>query len=159
MPLPVIAPDDIAPQRRHWYRSTRVLSAVIALAVVAIAVSVVLLFSRNTDAGPGKPKVDSTGTSSAPAPTSAAPAPSATVMSPPVLPLPPPPPEAPPNAAGTVARDYPQYPRQTAPSPQQQMPLIDVTRAPFSATPPTPQSPQYNQGDGQRAPRHGCCGF
>lgn len=155
LPLPIAAPGVAAPPRRPWFRSTRVLSAAIALAAVAIAVSVVLLFSGNPDAGPGQSKVDSTSTSSAPSPPSVVLAPSAATM-----PTAPPPPEAPPpppETAGTVVPQYPQYPRarQSAPSPEQQMPQINVTRTPFSATPPPPQSPQYNQGDGQRAPRRG----
>jgi hypothetical protein len=166
LPPPAAAQPLIAAPRGHWYQSPRAISAAIALAVVAIAVSAVLLFTGTRDSGAGRPAVGVTSTPSAPPPTSAVPAPSAAApqseppAGPALPPAPPPPPDEPANTAGAAQPQSPQYPpRQSAPAPEQQGPQVDVTRAPFSATPPPPRSPQYNQGDGQRAPHRGCCGF
>jgi hypothetical protein len=148
-------------QLRHWYNSKRGAVGVIAAAVLAVAVTVVLLVFRNGDEGREGSTTDSpvASTTAAPAPASAAPSPP-TVVSPPALPPPPPPPsDSPSNPTPVITQPY--TPPSDTDSAQARMPEIGVTRtpatrAPFSASPSPLPPPQYNQGDGRRAP---CCRF
>jgi hypothetical protein len=140
-----------------WYRSRRLLGAAAAVAAVALVVTGVVLFTRGSAGGveESTPVPSSNPTTASPAPSSPAPALSPEIAPPPPPPLPPPPPSA---DQITVAptRGY-TPPRRSAPS-QSDMPEIGVTRtpvtrAPFSATPPPPRTPDRNSstpGDGRR---------
>jgi hypothetical protein len=142
---------------RPWYRSKRVLTAAAAVAAIALVLTGVILFTRGSGAGvqestPVSPTHPST---AGPAPSSPPPALSSE-MAPPPPPLPPPPPPSADQITVAPTRGY-TPPRRSAPS-QSDMPEIGVTRtpvtrAPFSATPPPPRTPDRNSstpGDGPR---------
>ena len=139
-----------------WYRSKRVLTAAAAVAAVALVLTGVILFTRGSGSGveestPGSP---TNPTTAGPAPSSPAPALSTQIAPPP--PLPPPPPPSAEQITAPPTRGY-TPPRRSAPT-QSDMPEIGVTRtpvtrAPFSATPPPPRTPDRNSstpGDGRR---------
>jgi hypothetical protein len=139
-----------------WYRSKRVLAAAAAVAAVALVLTGVILFTRGSAGGveESTPVSPSNPTTASPAPSSPAPALS-TAIAPPPPPLPPPPPPSADQITVAPTRGY-TPPRRSAPS-QSDMPEIGVTRtpvtrAPFSATPPPPRTPDRNSatpGDGR----------
>jgi hypothetical protein len=144
-----------------WYRSKRVLTAAAAVAAVALALTGIVLFTRGSSGGdeestPVTPSNPSTASS---APSSPAPALSTEIAPPPPLappPLPPPPPPSADQITAPPTRGY-TPPRRSSPSPSD-MPEVGVTRtpitrAPFSATPPPPRTPDRNSstpGDGPK---------
>lgn len=142
-----------------WYRSKRVLIAVAGVAVIALVLTGVILFTRGSGAGveESTPVSPTNPTTAGPAPSSQAPVLS-TAIAPPPPPLPPPPPP-PPSADQITAPPTRGYtpPWRSSPS-QSDMPEIGVTRtpvtrAPFSATPPPPRTPDRNSstpGDGPK---------
>jgi hypothetical protein len=161
-----IDPDAVelsAVPSRRWYYPKRGPIGLIEAAALAIAVTGVLLVVRHGQAGPEKSTTDSpiASTTAAPTPTSA-PAPLPTVV-PPSPPLSPPPPSAAPSSpAPVITEPYtpPDEDTSTAPdTPEIGVTRTPVTRAPFSASPSPMPPPQYDQGDGRRGPRRGCCGF
>ena len=139
-----------------WYRSKRVLAAAAAVAAIALVLSGVFFFTRGSGAGieESTPVSPSNPTTAAPAPSSPAPELSSEIAPPPP-PLPPPPPPSADQITVAPTRGY-TPPRRSAPS-QSDMPEIGVTRtpvtrAPFSATPPPPRTPDRNSstpGDGR----------
>jgi hypothetical protein len=140
-----------------WYRSKRVLTVTAAVAAVALVLTGVILFTRGSAAGveESTPVSPTNPTTAGPAPSSPAPALS-TAIAPPPPPLPPPPPPSADQITTPPTRGY-TPPRRSAPS-QSDMPEIGVTRtpvtrAPLSATPPPPRTPDRNSstpGDGPK---------
>jgi hypothetical protein len=157
---PAIAPIDtwkpeLIERRRvrsgpPWYRTKAAATALAAVAVAAIVVSAVLVVSRGSEqAATVAPQASTT---AAPRPSSGRPAPSSV---PPAAsnahPAPPLPPSAAPASPAPVVRNHDSW-TPSAPSPTKKL-EIDVTRAPFSATPPPPPAPGVNSatpGDGRR---------
>lgn len=140
-----------------WYRSKRVLTAGAAVAVLALALTGVLLLTRGAGSEDAAPVPPTNPTTAGPAPASRAPALSSAVEPPPP-PLPPPPP---PSAEQITTPPTGGYapPRRSAPS-QSETPEIGVTRTPvtrvpFSATPPPPRAPDRNSATPGDAPRGG----
>jgi hypothetical protein len=151
--------DFKASAANPWYRSKRVLTAAGGAAVAALVLAGVLLLLRGSAAGVQETSVSPTNPPSAePAPSSPAPALSTAIAPPPPL-LPPPPP---PTSAQQITPPAPTRgytPRRSAP-PQSDMPEIGVTRtpvtrAPMSATPPPPPSPDRNSSKPGDAPKGG----
>jgi hypothetical protein len=154
--------DFKVPTRDPWYRSRRLTTTAIAVAVTSVVVTGVLFLLR----GPGAGVEESTSvsptnpTSAGPAPTSPEPALSTDSAPPPALPPPPPPP--PPVAEQITPPYVPRSntpPRQSSPS-HSDMPEIGVTRtpatrAPMSATPPPPRTPDRNSSTPGDAPKGG----
>lgn len=140
-----------------WYRSKRVLIAAAAVAAVALVLTGVILITRASGAGveESTPVSPSNPTTAGPAPSSQAPVLS-TAIAPPPPPLPPPPPPSADQITTPPTRGY-TPPRRSSPS-QSDMPEIGVTRtpvtrAPLSATPPPPRTPDRNSstpGDGPK---------
>jgi hypothetical protein len=172
IPLPVadeiyttpIDPDagEFSAVRPHrWYASKRGAIGVVVAAVLAIAVTGILLVTRNSDSPTGESTTDSpiVRTTAPPSPASTSPAPSFTAppTAPPPAPPPPPPPSPSPSIQAPIGTQ-PYYPPDQTETSEPNMPEINVTRAPFSASPSPMPPPQYDQGDGRRKP-HGCCGF
>jgi hypothetical protein len=141
-----------------WYRSKRVLIAAAAMAAVALVLSGVIVFTRVSGAGveESTPVSPSNPTTAGPAPSSQAPVLSTAVAPPPPLPPPPPPAPSADQITAPPTRGY-TPPRRSAPA-QSDMPEIGVTRtpitrAPLSATPPPPRTPDRNSstpGDGPK---------
>jgi hypothetical protein len=143
-----------------WYRSKRVLTVAGGAAVAALVLAGALLLTRGSAAGvqESTPVSPTNPTSAEPAPSSPAPALSTSIAPPPPLPPPPPPPpSAEQITAPAPTRVY--TPRRSAPS-ESDMPEIGVTRtpvtrAPMSATPPPPPSPDRNSSKPGDAPKGG----
>lgn len=121
-----------------WYRKRAVLLTLVALGLVAAAVSlVVLLWPAST------PAPQETGTTTAPAP-SPSPSTSASLAppAPPSVVLPPPPPPPPPETTPSAAPPPVYYPRYDPPSTKP--PEINVTRTPISVSPTVKPSKDRN---------------
>ena len=145
------SPVDETERSEPWYRTKPAMIAFVTAvaAVVASGVFVVQTPTTATDESTGvAPTAPPTAASPKPAPSSVQPVP---LIAPPPPPPPPPPPAAPANPAPVFAGQWEQAAEQ-APRPG---PQLGVTRAPISAEPPPPPTPQYDQGDGRRAPRRG----
>lgn len=138
-----------------WYRSKRVLIAAAAVAVVALVLTGVIVFTGGSDSGVEEPAPvsPSSPTTVGPAPSSPSPVLSTEVAPPPL------PPPLPPSADQITVAPTRGYtpPRRSAPSesnvPEIGVTRTPVTRVPFSATPPPPPAPDRNSstpGDGPR---------
>jgi hypothetical protein len=141
-----------------WYRSKRVLSAAAAVAALTLALTGIVLFTRGSSGGDEEstPVTPSNPGTASSVPSSPVPALSTEIAPPPPLPPPPPPPPSADQITAPPTRGY-TPPRRSAPS-QSDMPEVGVTRtpitrAPFSATPPPPRTPDRNSstpGDGPK---------
>jgi hypothetical protein len=143
------------PAAPPWYRTKAALIALLAIVVVAVALSILPLVLRNPAPGTKEPTRIAPSTS-VPAPSSDRPTENSvqpTLTSPPAPPPPPPPAPPPSNdSPPVVTRQYNPAPRYDTPS-EPSKPEVEVTRAPMSVAPEERTAPTTANPDGK--PRRG----